>query len=393
MNQNQRKFVRCFNCNIKPATLKCFDCNKNEVTKLCYHCDSALHIEQDHQKQIIPYDQMVINEEKTKSVTPEKQQESTPHSSSILRSRIQKNEENTNYLNNNDEQLNNNQIKSIELKYKIKLQEQENTINVLKQHIENIENKHKENISKMRDQQIKAQDEIFKKQEEQIYEINKLRKSYDDKIAQYVSQIDSETQFNNSLQSKLDELRNVHQIKQQEAQQTISQLRAEIERRKFTEEQIQIDAENKQINLKKELQQEFEKNITILKNDCAFQIEEFNQKLVGKNEQIQSMHQQIQQLQNSQKDIEFIWLKKLQYEQQQQEELKIKYIQSKDNCEALKKEIKNLQSEISIYQKENELFQKEKISLTKQLNHQMQKKEKMNRFIYGSKKSQTKIKM
>ncbi|CAD8107086.1 unnamed protein product [Paramecium sonneborni] len=392
MNQNQRKFVRCFNCNIKPATIKCFDCNENEPTKLCYHCDSALHNEIDHQKQIIPYDQMVINEERTKSVTPEKQQETTPHLSSILRSRIKKNEENTNYF-NNDEQLNNNQIKSIELKYKIKLQEQENTINLLKQHIDNIENKHKENLSKMRDQLIKAQDEIFKKQEEQINEINKLKKSYDDKIAQYISQIDSETQFNNSLQSKLEELRNVHQIKQQESQQTISQLRAEIERRKFSEEQILIDSENQQIKMKKEFQQEFDKNITIMKNDCALQMEEFKQKLLGKTEQIQSLQQQIQQLQNTLKEIEVVWQKKLQYEQQQYEELKIKYTQSKDDCEAMKKEIKNLQSEITIYQKENELFQKEKLSLTKQLNQQMEKNEKMDRFIYGSKKSQTKIKI
>ncbi|CAD8197555.1 unnamed protein product [Paramecium octaurelia] len=393
MNQNQRKFVRCFNCNIKPATIKCFDCNENEPIKLCYHCDSALHIEQDHQKQIIPYDQMVISEERTKSVTPEKQQESTPHLSSILRSRIKKNEENANYLNNNEEQLNNNQVKSIELKYKIKLQEQENTINLLKQHIENIENKHKENLSKMRDQLIKAQDEIFKKQEEQIHEINKLRKSYDDKIAQYISQVDSETQFNNSLQSKLDELRNVHQIKQQESQQTISQLRAEIERRKFQEEQILIDAENQQIKLKKEVQQELEKNITIIRNDCTLQIEEFKQKLAAKVEQIQSLQQQIQQLQNTLKEIENVWSKKLQYEQQQYEELKNKYTQCKEECENLKKEIKNLSSEISIYQKENELFQKEKLSLTKQLNQQMEKNEKMDRFIYGSKKSQTKIKI
>ncbi|CAD8100584.1 unnamed protein product [Paramecium sonneborni] len=392
MNQNQRKFVRCFNCNIKPATIKCFNCNENEPTKLCYHCDSALHVEQDHQKQIIPYDQMVINEERTKSVTPEKQHDNTPHLSSILRSRIKKNEENTYYL-NNDEQFNNNQIKSIELKYKIKLQEQENTINLLKQHIENIENKHQENLSKMRDQLIKAQDEIFKKQEEQIHEINKLKKSYDDKISQYVSQIDSETQFNNSLQSKLDELRNVHQIKQQESQQTISQLRAEIERRKFTEEQILLDSENQQIKLKKDLQQELEKNITIMKNDCALQIEEFKQKLQGKAEQIQSLQQQIQQLQNTLKDIEIVWQKKLQYEQLQYDELKIKYIQSKDDCEAFKKEIKNLQSEINIYLKENELFQKEKLSLTKQLNQQMEKNGKMDRFIYGSKKSQTKIKI
>ncbi|CAK87193.1 unnamed protein product (macronuclear) [Paramecium tetraurelia] len=336
---------------------------------------------------------MVLNEERAKSVTPEKQQESTPHLSSILRSRIKKNEENSNSLINNDEQLNNNQIKSIELKYKIKLQEQENTINLLKQHIENIENKHKENISKMRDQMIKVQDEMFKKQEEQIHEINKLRKSYDDKIAQYVSQIDSETQFNNSLQSKLDELRNVHQIKQQEAQQTISQLRAEIERRKFTEEQILIDSESQQIKLKKEFQQEFERSITIMKNDCAIQIEELKQILGGRSEQIQSLQLQIQQLQNTSKEIESVWSKRLQQEQQCQDELKVKYSHCKDDCEALKKEIKNLQKEIDIYQKENELFQKEKMSLTKQLNQQTEKKEKMDRFIYGSKKSQTKIKI
>ncbi|CAD8178557.1 unnamed protein product [Paramecium octaurelia] len=393
MNQNQRKFVRCYNCNLKPATIKCFDCNQNEITKLCYNCDSALHFECDHQKEIIPYDKMVLNEERTKSVTPEKQQESVPHLSSILRSRIKKNEENSNSLINNDEQFNNNQIKSIELKYKIKLQEQENTINLLKQHIENIENKHKENISKMKDQMIKVQDEMFKKQEEQLHEINKLRKSYDDKIAQYVSQIDSETQFNNSLQSKLDELRNVHQIKQQEAQQTISQLRAEIERRKFTEEQILIDSESQQIKMKKEFQQEFEKSITIMKNDCAMQIEELKQMLRGKSDQIQLLQQQFQQLQNTSKDIESVWSKRLHQEQQQQEELKVKYSQNKEDCEALKKEIKNLQQEIDIYQKENELFQKEKMSLTKQLNQQMEKKEKMDRFIYGSKKSQTKIKI
>ncbi|CAK60195.1 unnamed protein product (macronuclear) [Paramecium tetraurelia] len=392
MNQNQRKFVRCFNCQIKPATIKCFDCNENEPTKLCYHCDSTLHPDQDHQKQIIPYDQMVSNEERTHSITPEKQQDVTPHLSSILRSRIRKNEENTNFT-NNEEILNKNQLKSVELKFRIKFQEQENTINLLKQHIENIESKHKENLSKMRDQLIKAQDEALKKQEETANELIKVKKQYEDKIAQYVSQIESETQFNNSLQTKLDELRNTHQIKQQESQQIIAQLRAEIERRKFQEEQIRIEAENQVIQIKKESQQEIEKSISLLKNDCSTQVEEYKQKLTGKQEQVVSLQSQIQQLQGTLKDIEGVWQKKLQFEQQQYDELRQKYNQQGEECEILLKDVRNLQSEIMIYQKENELFQKEKLGLTKQLNQQLEKNEKMDRFIYGSRKSQIKIKI
>ncbi|CAD8114992.1 unnamed protein product [Paramecium sonneborni] len=392
MNQNQRKFVRCFNCKTKPATIKCFDCNENEPTKLCYHCDSTLHPDQDHQKQIIPYDQMVSNEERTQSITPEKQQEMTPHLSSILKSRIRKNEENTSFI-NNEEILNKNQLKSVELKFRIKFQEQENTINLLKQHIENIENKHKENLSKMRDQLIKAQDDALKKQEENSNEQIKFKKQYEDKIAQYTQQIESETQFNNSLQQKLDELRNTHQIKLQEAQQIIVQLRAEIERRKFQEEQIRMETENQVIQIKKESQLEMERSISMIKNDCTSQVEEYKQKLTGKQEQIISLQSQIQQLQGTLKEIEGVWQKKLQFEQQCYDELKQKYHQQGDECEILIKDIRNLQSEIMIYQKENELFQKEKLGLTKQLNQQLEKNEKMDRFIYGSKKSQIKIKL
>lgn len=42
------------------------------------------------------------------------------------------------------------ETKAIELKYRIRLQEQDNTIQVLKGHLENIESSHQENLFKVK---------------------------------------------------------------------------------------------------------------------------------------------------------------------------------------------------------------------------------------------------
>ncbi|KAM3139254.1 hypothetical protein pb186bvf_008664 [Paramecium bursaria] len=402
MNSTQRKFVRCFNCNSKPATVKCFDCNTNEAIKLCYHCDADIHHDLEHQKQIIPYDQMV---DQTRSITPNKENhQSAPRSpqahsrsdsqnlSSILRSKIKKNSDdvqNQSVINEDYMSIQKTQLKSVELKFRIKFQEQENTINLLKQHIENIEQKHKDNISKMREQVIKAQDDAYQKTEEAHSEVNKVRRIYEDKINGYVAQLESEAQFNNQLQIKLDDLRLTHQNKVSELQQQISQLRSDIERRKLQEEKLQIDCENQIIQAKQDLQKDYDKQFQMIKQDSNSINEDWKQKIQHKQELINDLQNQIQQLQSTLRDVDVVWQKKLNYEQIQNEDIRNKYNMIKEECDLLHKENKHLQSEILIYQKENELFQKEKLNLTKQLNSIQEKNEKLDRFIYGARKSKS----
>lgn len=56
-------FIKCNECNVKPATIKCFECKPygTSMPKMCYTCDSSIHSKDDklnHNKEIIPYKEM-----------------------------------------------------------------------------------------------------------------------------------------------------------------------------------------------------------------------------------------------------------------------------------------------------------------------------------------------
>ena len=56
-NSGSSLFIKCENCNQRPATIKCFNCKAN-VTKLCYTCDNSIHTklrDNPHKTDIIPY--------------------------------------------------------------------------------------------------------------------------------------------------------------------------------------------------------------------------------------------------------------------------------------------------------------------------------------------------
>ncbi|KAM3141298.1 hypothetical protein pb186bvf_006683 [Paramecium bursaria] len=53
-------FVKCQQCNQRPATIKCGQCRNGQIFRLCYSCDSQVHnrsgpIDQQHKTEIIPY--------------------------------------------------------------------------------------------------------------------------------------------------------------------------------------------------------------------------------------------------------------------------------------------------------------------------------------------------
>ena len=45
--QDAGVFIKCFNCNSKPATMKCFNCKSRypgePYAKFCYTCDNKIH--------------------------------------------------------------------------------------------------------------------------------------------------------------------------------------------------------------------------------------------------------------------------------------------------------------------------------------------------------------
>lgn len=54
------KYRSCFNCNMRPATIKCLTCkvlkSNESIQKLCYICDKNIHQQNsNHNKDLIPF--------------------------------------------------------------------------------------------------------------------------------------------------------------------------------------------------------------------------------------------------------------------------------------------------------------------------------------------------
>lgn len=130
-----KQFKRCDQCKAKPATIKCYDCQPDQPTRLCYNCDLNHHAILDHNKQIIPYTQM--EEETSSPNTPLKENTPPSEPTSELKKKLKalqnassiklKSSQITEYESQTDDNfhksLRQQEIKAIDLRYKIKFQE------------------------------------------------------------------------------------------------------------------------------------------------------------------------------------------------------------------------------------------------------------------------------
>lgn len=187
----------------------------------------------------------------------------------------------------------NKESKSFEMKYRIKLQEQENLILFLKNQAETLDNRYMENLNKMRKEVFETQ-EAFEKQRiglNQQYE-DKIKR-LEDKVNQLERKCDTEITKNKVFEQELDDLRKKKVSNEKDYEEHLKVLKENYENKsKFHETSLE-NLNAKLEEFKKRTKFEHEQILENIKKEREMEIITIKKEVEDKMKKIKVLEQEV----------------------------------------------------------------------------------------------------
>ena len=185
------------------------------------------------------------------------------------------------------------EAKALELKYRIRLQEQENTIQLLKSHLENIEQRHHENLTRTRVEVNQTEESAYRDAEKHVQEMQRIKSEYESRIQTYMGQVQGERNRSDQMEIRLENLRKTHETKTIDLQQQITRLRAEIERQKLEKEKVLAECDELVSTQRRQAYEENERILNDVKKEFSLNVAESRERLSVKTDELLECRNQI----------------------------------------------------------------------------------------------------
>ena len=183
--------------------------------------------------------------------------------------------------------------RSSEMKYRIKLQEQENLIIFLKNQAENLENRYIENLNKMRKELLETQ-ETFERQK------MGLNQQYEDKLRNLEERnrilernYEGELSKNKGLVKELDEIHKIKTAIEREYEENVKLLKENYETKSKVHENSLENLNNKLEEFKKRSYQEHEQNMNNVRKEAENAINSMKKEVDEKMSKIKGLEQEV----------------------------------------------------------------------------------------------------
>ncbi|KAL4427517.1 hypothetical protein ABPG74_015220 [Tetrahymena malaccensis] len=278
------------------------------------------------------------------------------------------------------------EIKNLEIKHKIKIQELENTISYMRQHMDLMEERNKENIAQIQQDLIKQQRAVIEQERDSKFGLNELRLQYQEEINHLSLALETEKAKSIQLEKKMGEYQQHYQMKLREMSDLSkkSKLEAESERVKLQEYIDEMEEKIEDIRVK--MVQDNELALQKIKIDYESSIEDLKDQIKEKSEQIAKLEQQLVTDSSQQHEKERLLKKENQEQERLITQLKNELSKVKENTEQFKHIATDQEKELELARRENELLEEQKQKLEEEKNKLEEQVEKFQKYIYGDKK-------
>ncbi|KAL4468321.1 hypothetical protein ABPG72_010722 [Tetrahymena utriculariae] len=278
------------------------------------------------------------------------------------------------------------EIKNLEIKHKIKIQELENTISYMRQHMDLMEERNKENIAQIQQDLTKYQRAVIEQERDSKFGLNEVRLQYQEEINHLSLALETEKAKSIQLEKKMGEYQQHYQMKLREMSDLSkkSKLEAESERVKLQEYIDEVEEKIEDIRVK--MVQDNELALQKIKIDYESSIEDLKDQIKEKSEQISKLEQQLVADSSQQHEKERLLKKENQEQERQIAQLKNELSKVKENIEQFKNIATDQEKELELVRRENELLEEQKQKLEEEKIKLEEQVEKFQKYIYGDKK-------
>ncbi|EAR83091.2 hypothetical protein TTHERM_01015940 (macronuclear) [Tetrahymena thermophila SB210] len=278
------------------------------------------------------------------------------------------------------------EIKNLEIKHKIKIQELENTISYMRQHMDLMEDRNKENIAQIQQDLMKQQRAVIEQERDSKFGLNELRLQYQEEINHLSLALETEKAKSIQLEKKMSEYQQHYQMKLREMSDLSkkSKLDAESERVKLQEYIDEMEEKIEDVRVK--MVQDNELALQKIKIDYESSIEDLKDQIKEKSEQIAKLEQQLVTDSSQQHEKERLLKKENQELERQINQLKNELNKVKENTEQFKHIATDQEKELELARRENELLEEQKQKLEEEKIKLEEQVEKFQKYIYGDKK-------